>query len=377
MAERIHDQIPTQRPHFGSEEICAIREVLDSRWTGRGGYVDQFETEIKNRVGVEHVIAVQSGTAALHLALEACIELGVAKPGDEVLVPTQTFAATPQAIINAGLTPVFCDIERSTLNLDPDDAKKRITPDTKIILPVHYRGEPCNMDEILAIAQEYNLWTIEDAAHAFGSTYHGKPVGSLGHITCFSFDHIKNVTAIEGGAVATNIKKVADILGPMSNLGFKDGKVRGPGFRYHMPNLNAAIALTQLSRFEKQYIPARRHMAARYQKELNNLPGIKLLDLNLEETVPFFYVVLAENKERDKLKTYLDERGIQTIVRYDLNHLQPYFIERFGEVSLPVAERTFGQILALPLFVEMTDAQQSRVIEAIKGFCYSEAYGRR
>src|SRR3989344_9035 len=365
------DRIPTQRPHFDKEEIKALAPVLESRRTGRGKLTDQFEQEIKSRVGVEYVFAVQSGTAALHLALEACVELGVAKPGDEVIVPTQTFAASVQAIVNAGLTPVFCDIEESTLNLDPDDAAKRITSKTKIILPVHYRGEACNMDRILTIAQEHDLWVVEDAAHAFGSTYHGKPIGNLGHMTCFSFDHIKNVTAVEGGAITTNISEVAEILGPMSNLGFRNLQVKGRGFRYHMPNLNAAIALAQLERFESQYVPKRRQIAACYQEALCGIPGLKLLDLNLEETVPFFYPMQVENGKRDDLKAYLDKKGIQTIIRYDLNHLQPYFVEKFGRVNLPVAEKTFDQLLILPLFVEMTDNQQDQVIEVVREFCYS------
>ncbi|KKQ97040.1 MAG: DegT/DnrJ/EryC1/StrS aminotransferase [Candidatus Woesebacteria bacterium GW2011_GWB1_39_12] len=360
-------RIPTQRSHFGEEEIDAIQAVLCSRWTGTGASTREFEEQVKNLVGAEHAVAVQSGTAAVHLALEACRELGIAQTGDEIIVPSQTFAASIQAIINSDLTPVFCDVCPNTLNLDPNCVAKSITSKTKIIMPVHYRGEACDMDSILSIASQNKLWVVEDAAHAMGSSYKGRPVGALGHITCFSFDHIKNITAIEGGLIATDIPEVANVVRSLANLGFKDLQVRGRGFRYHMPNLNAAIGLVQLGRFE-EYKTKRREIASLYQQELAHIPNIKLLDINLNETTPFFYVTLIMGGQRDKLREFLAEKGIETLIRYDPNHTQPYFIEKYGYNPLPVTEETFSQLVVLPLFYEMTNEQQDYVIDSIKEF---------
>lgn len=361
------EQIPAQRSHFGEEEINILKDVLDSRWTGTGKYTKQFENEIKQHVGAEYVIAVQSGTAALHLALEACIELGVANPGDEVIVPSQTFAATIQAIENSSLIPVFCDISPNTLNMNPIKVEEVTTPKTKIIMPVHYRGEPCDMDSIMSLAENRGYWVVEDAAHAIGSTYKQKPIGTHGHITCFSFDHIKNITAVEGGLVATDIKEVTEILDPLHNLGFQNQQVKGRGFRYHMSNLNAAIALAQLGRFD-DYKTRRREIATIYQKELVNIPNVSLLDFNLNETTPFFYVALIAEDQRNQLRNFLKDKGIETLVRYDPNHTQPYFMEKYGYKPLPVTETTYRQLVVLPLFYEMTDEQLGYVIDSIKEF---------
>ncbi|MEK7526490.1 MAG: DegT/DnrJ/EryC1/StrS family aminotransferase [Patescibacteria group bacterium] len=365
--ERTNILIPTQRAHFDDGELLAIQKVLNSRWTGRGPITQQLERQFLNLTEAQYAIAVQSGTAALHLALEVSKELGVINPGQKVIVPSQTFAATIQAIDMSGLTPVFCDVQPNTLNMDPWHLAQLIDSETKIILPVHYRGEVCDMDTIMAVAGRSNLWVVEDAAHALGSTYNGRPVGSLGHITCFSMDHIKNGTMIEGGIVTTNISEVAHLVSRMSNLGFHQGEIQGRGFRYHATDYNAAVGTVQLGRLE-EYKTRRREIAHRYQEDLKNIPGLGLLDICLTDTVPFMYVALVTDNKRDGLKDFLQERGIETLVRYDPNHLQPYFVNKFGPTSLPVTEETYSQLLVLPLFYELTDSQQGYVIESIEDF---------
>lgn len=363
--------IPTQRPHFDNLEIQSINTVLESRWTGSGQVTQELQRKIQAITHAEYIIAVQSGTAALHLALEASIELGIIKPGEKIIVPSQTFAATIQAIEMANLIPKFCDICRNTMNMDPKHLIQLIDHTTKIVMPVHYRGEVCNMESILKIAKDNNMLVIEDAAHALGSTYKGKPVGRLGDITCFSMDHIKNATAIETGVITTENPDVANSVYRMSNLGFEDGKIKSKGFRYHPTDFNSAVGVVQLDRLN-QYREKKLQISRRYQDELQTIPQINLLDLNLEETTPFMYVVLIVDGQRDKLREYLRNKGIETLVRYDPNHTQPYFVEKHGQIELPITEETYSQLVVLPLFYEMTDEEQTHVIKNIKVFFEKE-----
>ncbi len=345
---------------------------------GLGPKTQEFEKEVGKLIGAKNVIAVNSGTSALHIALEGAKFTHNIEPGDEVIVPALTFASSVQSILMAGLKPVFCDIQEKNINVDPADIAKRITPKTKIIMPVHYAGEACDMDDIMALAHENSLLVIEDAAHAFGSTYRGKPIGTIGDITCFSFDPIKNITCIEGGAVATEDDKLAETLRTMRIVGIsKDtwSRYQGtrlwtydvitPGFRYHMSDVNAAVGLTQLKRFY-EYRDKKRWIVARYDAALENIPGLKTLGHNLEEIFPFMYVVKVEGGKRDPLMRFLKEEAIETGIHYVPNH----FHEFFGQtsLSLPVTEKIYHEILTLPLFYEMTDTQLERVIETIKKF---------
>lgn len=187
--------IPVQRPSIGKEELAAVKMVFDTGWLGMGPKVKEFEDAVGAFLGARHVIATNTGTTALHLALDA---IGL-KHGDEVVVPSLTYVATIQAITETGARPVFCDVEEDTLNIDLSDVEGKITSKTKAILPVHYRGIPCDMNRLLTLAKKFGLRVVEDAAHAFGSYYKGKRIGSFGDLTCFSFDPVKNVTCGEGG----------------------------------------------------------------------------------------------------------------------------------------------------------------------------------
>lgn len=372
------NRIPTQRPHFTDAEVAAVARVLESRWVGLGVETFKFEQRLQELLGVKHVIAVNSGTSAIHLALEGLKENGCVKLGDEVIVPSLTFVATIQPILSAGLVPVFCDVKPDNLNMDIDDVEKKITPNTRVIMPVHFGGEACDMDEIMEIAKRQNIWIVEDAAHAFGSTYKDKFIGNHGDLVCFSFDPIKNITCGEGGVVVTNHSELAERMTIMRILGISkdtwsryhntrlwDYDVSSPGFRYHMSNLNAAIGLEQLNHFE-EFRQRKREIVDLYDQGLKGLGEVVTLKHNLDQTFPFFYVARITDGKRSELAKFLKEKGIETGIHYIPNHLQPYFSE--FRSKLPVTEKMFGEILTLPLFYEMTDNQVEYVINNVKQF---------
>jgi perosamine synthetase len=367
--------MPVQRPFLGPEELAAVGQVFDSRWLGMGAATATFESKLRDLLGAKHVLAVNTGTSALHLAVAA---LSLA-PGAEIIVPSLTFIATAQAILAAGAHPVFCEVEPDTLNLDLEDALRRVTSHTAALMPVHFGGLPCNMDPILAAARERDLWVVEDAAHAFGSRYKGRLVGTLGAITCFSFDPIKNITCGEGGAVVTDNDDLAIRIIPQRLLGIDNDtwsrqkhqrnwsyNVVARGFRYHLSNINAAIGLQQLPRMEA-FQKRKQAIVQRYDAALCEQKGLCLVKHD-PDMFPFFYVVRVLNGRRDELKTHLQEKGIGTGIHYIPNHLQPLFAAHPSK--LPVTEQLFGEILTLPLYFEMTDDDVAKVIEAIAAFFY-------
>jgi perosamine synthetase len=366
--------IPVQRPFLGQEELRLVSDVFDSRWLGMGSVTKAFEDRLASLLGVRHVVAVNTGTSALHLALHA-LDL---EPGDEVIVPSLTFVATAQAILQAGATPVFCEVLPETLNMDLGDAFNRVTPRTKAFLPVHYGGLPCEMDGLLLFAREHGIRIVEDAAHAFGSSYKGRSVGGLGDLTCFSFDPIKNITCGEGGAVTTNDDALARRLVPPRILGIDNDtwsryrnernwfyQVVEPGFRYHLSNVNAAIGLAQLDRFDA-FRARKRAIVRQYDEVFAPLGGLTLIRHDLDEEFPFFYIVRVQDRRRDALMSHLKERGIGSGVHYIPNHIQPLFASH--AMPLPVTEQVFEEILTLPLYFEMTDADVQQVTAAVLGF---------
>lgn len=370
--------IPVQRPYLGENELNAVKRVFDSRWLGMGSATKEFEEQLQKYIGAKHVIAVNTGTSALHLALEA---LGL-NIDDEIIVPSLTFVASVQAILSARAKPVFCDVHIETLNINVGDVARRITKRTKAIMPVHYGGLPCDMDALLSLARSHGLPVIEDAAHAFGSSYGGRKIGSISDITCFSFDPIKNITCGEGGAIATDNDEIADRIIPKRILGIVNDtwsryrnqrnwlyEVVTPGFRYHLSNINAVIGLEQLKRMEA-FRRRKCDIVQRYDKAFTDLKRFALLRHDLEETFPFFYVVRVLNGHRDQFVMYMKECGIGTGVHWVPNHLQPLFTA--SRVSLPVTERAFEEIVTLPLFFEMTDPEVDQVISAVQSFAPSE-----
>jgi perosamine synthetase len=365
--------IPVSKPSIGKEELAAVKKVFDSGWLGMGSSVKQFEDEISAFLGGSNVIAVNTGTTAIHLALDA---LGITE-GDEVIVPSLTFVATVQAITATGATPVFCDIEPDTLNIDVKDVAKKITSKTKAVIPVHYRGLPCDMDGLIAITKNKGIKIVEDAAHAFGSHYKGKPIGSFGDVTCFSFDPIKVVTCGEGGAIAIRDSSLASLIQKKRILGIdKDTwsrykherswfyDVLVPGYRYHMSNINAAIGLVQLKKFKK--LNAKRiKIAKTYDRELGKLGGLELLKTDYKD-IAFFMYIIKVKKDRDALMKHLKEDRIDSGIHYIPSHL--FSLYKGYAAKLPATEKVWEEILTLPLYPDLSAADQAKVISSIRSF---------
>lgn len=359
--------IPLQRPFLGDEELLAVGSVFETRWLGMGARAAEFEERLKELLGAEHVIVVNNGTAALHLALAA-----VLGPGDEVIVPSFTYVATIQAIVTAGGVPVFAEIEQDTINLDPDDIGRRITSKTRAVLPVHFGGLACNMDALLEVIRDVGqkIWVVEDAAHAFGSSYNGRKVGTLGDLTCFSFDAIKNITCGEGGAVTALDADIAGRIRKKRVLGMdsSNGRTRiaEAGFRYHLSDINAAIGLVQLTRMNDFRI-RKQHIVREYDEAFADLQARNLVKLvrHNSETFPFFYTIRITNGKRDEFRSFLEARGISTGVHYYPNHLHPFFGSR---AALTTTELIYRQLVTLPLHYEMSDADVGRVISVAYEF---------
>lgn len=367
--------ISISKPVTGPEEMLAMQKVFETGWLGLGSTVFEFEEELKKYLGAKHVIAVNTGTSALHIALAA---FGVG-PGDEVIVPSITFAACVQVILSLGATPVFAESHEETLLLDISDVEKRLTPKTKAVMPVHFCGSSCDMDRLMALAKKSGFKVIEDAAHAFGSDYKGRKIGTQGDAICFSFDPIKNITTGEGGAVVLADDSVAENVRRMRILGIdKDTwhrykntrtyfyEVVSAGFRYHMPNFCAAIGLEQLKKFP-EFVARRREIARRYTAAFTGIPGVAPLQIDLESAVPHIFIVRLAASRRDEFMDTLASRGVGTGVHYIANHIQPYF-RAYARGPLPRAERLWQEIVTVPLHCAMSDRDVAAVIDAVLEF---------
>ena len=357
----------------GEREAAALAEVIADGRLGMGSFVEKFEKELAAFIGGgRHVMCVNTGTSALHLAVQAC---GIG-PGDEVLIPSITYLASFQAVSASGATAVACDVSPDTLCIDPADAARRITSRTRAIMPVHYASGAGDLDAVYALAQQHNLRVIEDAAHAFGGYWKGARVGATGDIVCFSFDGIKNITSGEGGALVTGDNEVARRVRDARLLGVeKDTEKRyqgqrswefettAQGWRYHMSNLNAAIGSVQLTRLDSEFAPKRVALAKRYQQLLDGIPHLRMLDIEYGPAVPHIFPVLIGDDRRDAVRQALLADGIECGIHYKPNHLLALY--GGGSVKLRVAEDAYARMLTLPLQVELTFAEQDRVVETI------------
>lgn len=367
--------IPVSKPSIGAEELEAVKKVFDTAWLGLGSTVFEFENKLKEYLGAKNVIAVNTGTSALHIVLDA---FGVAE-GDEVIVPSLTFCASIQVITALRAIPVFCEIDPDTLNIDLTDVKKLITPKTKAIIPVHYRGNSCDMDGLMDIGRKHNILIIEDAAHAFGSSYKGKKIGGFGDATCFSFDPIKNITCGEGGAVVLSDDVIAEDIRRKRILGidkdtwhrYKNDRswfyeVTTQGYRYHMSNINAAIGLAQLKKLDK-FIERKQNIVKAYDEAFDDVRGLKVLKWNLDETAPFTYIIRVLEDKRGGMMSFLKEKGIGAGVHYIANHIQPFF-SGYSHRSMPATEMLWKEILTLPLYFDMTEEDVNMVIRSVIDF---------
>lgn len=374
--------LPFSRPTISREAIDEVVACLESGWITTGPRVKKFEEALKEYLGAPYVLALSSATAGLHLALLA-LEL---KPGDEVITTPMTFAATLNTIVLAGGTPVLVDVERETYNMDVTRLAKVITPRTRAIVPVHFAGLPVDLDPLYALADKHNIRVIEDAAHAIGTEYKGKRIGAFGDIQVFSFHPNKNMTTGEGGAITARDAKLAERMALLRFHGMdreawnrfgKSGnqhyEIVEPGLKYNMMDLQAALGLHQLPALDG-FIARRTVLAQRYQKLLAGFP-----QWTLPQTPAYphrhawhLYTPLINPAEarmdRDAFMQAMKERNIGTGLHYRAVHLYPYYREQFGfrRGDFPNAESIGDRIVSLPLFPAMTEADQDRVVAAMR-----------
>lgn len=358
----------------GDEELGAVRSALERGYYGLAEKVLEFEKALEAFIGAKHVVAVNTGTSALHLAVDM---LGIG-PGNEVIVPSLTFVASFQAISMTGATPVPCDIYPDTLLMDIDDVKRRITKRTRAIMPVHYAGAPCDMDALLEIRENCGIRIVEDAAHAFGSYYNGRKIGSFGDITCFSFDSIKVITCGEGGVVVCRDESLAELSRQKRLLGmdrkshtgqWKERKwffdVKTQGYRYHMSNINAAIGIEQLKKIDS-FIQIRREICKKYIAAFKGITQLRLLNTDYDSIAPFMFVVRVKNNLRNNLMEFLKEKDIETGINYIPNHLHHFYNSR--PVHLPRTEEAYQEILTLPLHCKLSDGDVDYVVDSVRKF---------
>jgi dTDP-4-amino-4,6-dideoxygalactose transaminase len=371
------------KPRIEEEDIAEVVATLRSGWIGMGPRTIQFEREFAAYVGAKHAIAVNSCTAALHLALLAA-EVG---PGDEVITTPLTFAATANVVMHIGATPVFADIDRRTQNLDPARVAEKITPRTKAIMPVHMLGRAAEMDALTALAERHGLTIVEDAAHAVETVYRGRHVGTIGRFTAFSFYANKNVTTGEGGMLTTDDDAAADRVRMLrlhgiskdawkrySAEGFSPYELVEPGYKYNMLDLTAALGLGQLRRVEENW-RIRERLAALYNEAFAELDGLTVPaleplgpgDRHAWHLYPVSLDLEALTIDRNRFIDELQARNIGSGIHYAALHLQRFYRERFGyeRGDLPNAEWVSDRTVSLPLSPAMTEEDAEDVIAAV------------
>jgi dTDP-4-amino-4,6-dideoxygalactose transaminase len=368
-------------PQIDEDEIRSVVETLKSGWLTSGVKVKRFEEEFARYLGSRHAVAVNSCTAALHLALEA---IGI-KEGDEVIVPTMTFTASAEVVLYLKAKPVLVDCLPDSLNLNADQLQRAITSRTRAVMPVHFGGQPCEMAPILEIARKHHLCVIEDAAHALPAKYRDQMVGTIGDITCFSFYATKTITTGEGGMATTDNPEWAARMRMMSLHGIshdawkryaQEGswyyEVLSPGFKYNLTDIAAAIGIEQLKKCN-DFAAARSNVAAAYTKAFSSMPEIRAPVCAPENQHAWhLYVIQLQLEQlkitRDQFIEALKERGIGTSVHFIPLHLHPYYRDTFGYApdDFPNATEAYRRIVSLPIYPRMSDADIGRVIEAVR-----------
>ena len=382
MVKLKNSHIPFALPDIDDDEINEVVKCLKSGWLTTGPLTKKFEEQFAAYLSVKHALAVNSGTAGLHLAIEA---LGI-KRGDKVATSVYTFTATAEVIRYLQADPVFIDIDSETLNIDTDHLIQKIDKTTKAIIPVHFAGQACDMDAILNIAKQFDLKIVEDAAHAIPCSYKGEKIGKIGNCTMFSFYVTKPMATGEGGMVVTDSDEIADRIRVMRLHGinrdiwnrYRDNKpnwyyeVIEPGFKYNMPDLMAAIGIHQLKkvhRFQKR----RQMIARRYDEAFANLPLKTPVVANPEDRHAWHLYVIQLDLERirisrDEFIEKMAEKGVGTSVHFIPLHIHPYWRDRYGftPTDFPVALDCYLRAVSLPIYSKMLDEEVERVIKAVK-----------
>ena len=371
--------IPVFKPYIGSETMKAAVDALDLGWLGMGSYVKEFEEKLTVFLELPpeyRLIAVNTCTSALHLAL---LSAGVG-PGDEVITPALNNIGDFQAIGMSGARPVFVDICEDDLGINPNRIEEAITPQVKAIIVLHYMGIPSKIDEVFRIARKHNLRVIEDAAHGIGTRLDGKPIGSYGDLTVFSFDAIKTLTCIDGGAVVVPNVSDADMLYPARLLGMTQSNERlysnsrayqfdvyNQGYRYHLANLHASIGLSQLRKLP-EFIKNRQKYSRLYNELLKDVPAIIVPQTDFEDVSVFHYVIRVKDGRRQALANHLKQSGIETGIHWVPGNRFTWLKDCRGADNIPITDKVGDEIMTLPLWSYMPEEVIDEVTSAIRKF---------
>ena len=360
-------KIPFHKPYLTPDDVDSVTKCLREQRLSQGKYVEDFEKDFAEYVGTKHAIATSSGTTALHTALAA---MNI-KEGDEVVVPSFSFIATANCVLYQKAKPVFVDVDSQTFNIDPEKIESRITERTKAIIPVHYGGQPCDMDTINKIARDQGLMVLEDSAEAHGSKYRSKMVGALGDAACFSFYPNKSITTGEGGIVTTDNDEIARKARLVRSHG-QDSRYHHVmlGYNYRMTDIQASLGISQLRRLNS-VIEMKRKLAAYYDDQITrhckdvSVPFVKN---DRTHTYMFYSVCFPSQKSRDRAQLMLEKSGIETRIAFPPIHLQPLYHELFGFAAgcLPITEDIATRILSLPIYPVMKKTEQDYVVSILK-----------
>lgn len=370
--------LPYAKQWLDDEDIEAVCRVLSSDWLTTGPMVKQFEETVADYVGASYGVAVSSGTAALHAAMYA---LGIG-PGDEVIVPPMTFAATANCVVFQGATPIFVDVDPETLLIDPEQVLSKISENTKAVIAVDYAGQPCDYDALRQICGDHSLALVADSCHALGAAYNGRKVGTLADLTVFSFHPVKHITTGEGGMVVTGNADYAKRMHSFRNHGITtDHKQRAAkgtwyyemidlGYNYRITDFQCALGISQLKKLPG-WLTRRRELAKRYDQALASIRGILPLKVNTfnHHTYHLYVVRLdCEHLKMGRAEVFKSmwERNIGVNVHYIPVHLHPFYRQRFntGPGMCPVAEKVYEEILSLPMFPQMSETDVDYVVDA-------------
>jgi len=369
--------IPYGRHEIDEADIEAVVKALRSGWLTTGPAVESFERAFADRIGASHAVAVCNGTAALHLAALA-LDLG---PGDEVIVTPMTFAATANAIVYTGATPVFADVRAEDLLIDPAAVEAAITKRTKAIFAVDYAGHPCDWDALKRIAEEHDLMLVDDAAHAVGATYKGRPVGTLADLTAFSFHPVKHITTGEGGMVTTEFDAQADRARMLRNHGITVDyrqreaaaswyyEIEELGHNFRITDFQCALGESQLDNLG-HWLVRRGEIAATYDAALESIDGVEPLAVSpdVDHAYHLYVVRLADGIDRTRVFQLMREGGIGVNVHYIPVHMHPFYRREFGTDpgTCPVAEAEYEQIISLPMFPALTEDDLATVLAVLR-----------
>ena len=373
--------LPFHQPSIDADDERAVLDALRSGWITTGPRTKKFEKTFAEYTGAAHCVAVNSCTAALHLALEA---IGVG-PGDEVITSPVTFASTANVIVHRGARPVFVDVEADTLNLDLAAFESAMTPRTKAVIPVDFAGQPCEFDEITAISHRHGVTVIEDAAHAVGAEFKGKRIGGIADMTAFSFYATKNITSGEGGALTTDRAEWAERVQIMAlhgisrdawkrygTSGYAHWDILAPGYKYNMFDLQGALVMSQLAKIER-FHQRRMAIKARLDAGLRDLPELSFPvergnRVHAHHLYPVIVRVEALTADRDTVMNAIQAENVGIGIHFRAVHLHPYYAETFGfrRGMFPRAEYYSDRTISLPLYPRMTDAEADDVVAAVR-----------